>query len=67
MPTTKEVNKSGCLSKVLFAYGVDAVEVVRCKDCKWRNGFRCYHKRSSMDDLVGENDFCSWGERRKDG
>ena len=46
---------------------VDAVEVVRCKDCKWRNGLRCYHKRSSMDDLVGENDFCSWGERREDG
>lgn len=46
---------------------VDAPEVVRCKDCKWRNGLRCYHKRSSMNDLVGDNDFCSWGERREDG
>ena len=46
---------------------VDAVPVVRCKNCKWRNGLRCYHKRSSMDDLVGENDFCSLGERKEDG
>lgn len=45
---------------------VDAVEAVRCKDCKWRNVLRCYHKRSSMNDLVGDNDFCSWGERRED-
>lgn len=45
---------------------VDAIPVVRCKDCKWRNGLRCYHKRSGMDDLVGENDYCSWGERKED-
>lgn len=45
---------------------VDAVEVVRCKDCEWRNCLRCYHKRSGMDDLVGENDYCSWGKRRED-
>lgn len=43
----------------------DLVEVVRCKDCRWRNVLRCYHKRSSMNDLVGDNDFCSWGERRE--
>ena len=43
---------------------VDAVRVVRCKECKWRIGLRCYHKRSSMDDLVGENDYCAWGERK---
>lgn len=44
---------------------VDAVEVVRCKDCKW---FDC-------DDVfckvwlkvAGSNDFCSYGERRSDG
>lgn len=44
----------------------DFEAVVRCKDCKWRNVLRCYHKRSSMDDLVNENDFCSWGERREE-
>lgn len=49
--------------KMIYGY---KGEVVRCKDCKWRNALRCYHKRSSMDDLVGENDYCSWGERRED-
>ena len=49
---------------------VDAVEVVRCKDCKHYGrikgllGLRC--------DLQGEqiwckDDFCSYGERRDDG
>jgi len=55
------------IEKINNAPTVDAIEVVRCKDCRWRNGLRCYHKRSSMNDLVGDNDFCSWGERGKDG
>ena len=44
---------------------VDAVEVVRCKDCKWcvssvcRHGFGLNWSR--------EDDFCSYGERRTDG
>lgn len=49
---------------------VDAVEVVRCKDCKYRcNGKDCYHPlllswswgaiRNVKDD-----DFCSYGERK---
>ena len=49
---------------------VDAVEVVRCKDCKWRcNGKDCDHPlllswswgaiRNVKDD-----DFCSYGERK---
>ena len=47
----------------------DVVEVVRCKDCKWRdtiprfnvflsNGCR-WHESESPDD----DDFCSYGER----
>lgn len=50
---------------------VDAVEVVRCKDCKWYerrypwngNSYECSYLEAPMDD----NDFCSWGERREDG
>ena len=45
---------------------IDFEPVVRCKDCESRHDLRCYHKRSSLDNLVGENDFCSWGKRRKD-
>ena len=48
------------------APAVDAVEVVRCKDCKhyWKNvntpGYagKCTH--------VEDDDFCSHGERRSD-
>ena len=46
---------------------VDAVPVVRCKDCKYRadatdNGnYLCNRK---MLGLVRPNDFCSFGERR---
>ena len=50
---------------------VDAVEIVRCKDCKWYerkypwngNSYECSYLEAPMDD----NDFCSWGERKEDG
>ena len=50
---------------------VDAVPVVRCKDCKHcRNGCQCDVPLgvSEMEEyiLVDEDDFCSYGER-KDG
>lgn len=47
-------------------YGVvDAVEVVRCKDCKF------YHKQEcAMDDWhfseTKENDFCSFGQKKEE-
>jgi hypothetical protein len=50
-------------------HSVDAVEVVRCKDCKHRytasSGviFCTQHLTMSAND----NDFCSYGERRTDG
>lgn len=48
---------------------VDAVEVVRCKDCKWYelfytlngNEFRCCC-RESKDSLRNSDDYCSYGE-----
>ena len=45
---------------------VDAVEVVRCKDCVHYNGLRCY-KIKGLDALRNLGDFCSRGERREDG
>ena len=56
---------------------VDAVEVVRCKDCYWWNTERkgingeCVCNRFSMfkhySNLTLPTDFCSYGERRTDG
>ena len=50
---------------------VDAVEVVRCKDCSYwdkatvnKNGFLIC-PASGME--ITEGDFCSYGERRTDG
>ena len=49
---------------------VYAVEVVRCKDCKKFVTFvEPYNKAGQcrkMVGLVGENDFCSYGERRSE-
>ena len=47
---------------------VDAVEVVRCKNCRWRkNGSLCY-MISGCGVPVGTGDdfFCAYGERRPD-
>ena len=49
---------------------VDAVEVVRCKDCKyWEKGKDyepyCNNWANMMTDTQAE-DFCSYGERRRE-
>ena len=41
---------------------VDAVEVVRCKDCTYCDNGWCYDFGIHMND----NEFCSGGERRTD-
>lgn len=52
---------------------VDAVEVVRCKDCKWYGradkrrfyrGMDCLQKR--IDTIIPDKDFCSRAERREE-
>jgi len=42
---------------------VDAVEVVRCKDCHWYDKPTCNHPTDGMN-TTAEDDFCSYGERR---
>ena len=47
---------------------VDAVEVVRCKDCKHYDGERCEHDRHAHQEFAVwayDDDFCSYGERRE--
>lgn len=47
---------------------VDAVEVVRCKDCKNRDDItgECKHPKAVGWDVIipEDNDFCSYGERK---
>ena len=42
------------------------IEVVRCKDCKWRGELgRCRNMDSYMwYNRPNDDDFCSWGERK---
>lgn len=69
-------NLSGVQMLIDNAPAVDAVEVVRCKDCKsWKQDGvdygLCLTDVAPIDGDVGavprwENDFCSYGERRSD-
>lgn len=51
---------------------VDAVEVVRCEDCKYRT-YDGYHKHHYCSNTRGcryvilPDHFCSYGERKNDG
>lgn len=67
---------SNCFMASLIADAptVDAVEVVRCRDCRHWNpetGFCNLNSHFSMDgldwDMFNDDDFCSQGERRTDG
>lgn len=47
------------------APSVDAVEVVRCKDCKWWKDFMCTNVNGADCLVMNENWFCASGERRE--
>ena len=50
---------------------VDAVEVVRCKDCKYRHatysGKNYFCNLWDSRDSVKDSDFCSYGDRKDNG
>ena len=60
------------VSAIRNAPTVDAVEVVRCKDCKY---WDCYGEGEShkgdclelkLDTCIYEDDYCSYGERKEE-
>ena len=63
------------LNMICDAPVVDAVEVIRCRDCKWFDPVRqeccgnfVTNNEGGADFTINfeENDFCSFGERRTD-
>lgn len=55
-----------CRNLVLEAHTIDAVEVVRCKDCKHLMFSDFYGECSACHmGIVKPDDFCSFGERKK--
>ena len=54
------------IDRIKAAPAVDAVEVVRCKDCKYLNAeYRCVNWKG-LYDYTKADDFCSYAERRED-
>ena len=58
----------GIVSRINMQPAVDVVEVVRCKDCKYRKTAECLMyvecDCGSQHTWECDNDFCSYGERR---
>lgn len=65
-----EGDVKGCLAEMINnAPTIDAVQVVRCKDCVYHNSksHNCGHPKMGFGLMnVNENDFCPHGERRTD-
>ena len=51
-----------CQKAIVNAPTADVVEVVRCKDCKHKQGSACDYSAV----WVQPNGYCQWGERRDD-
>lgn len=51
------------------APAIDAVQVVRCKDCKWYKNVNCRMKWANdmgfSFPINHDDDYCSYGERKK--
>ncbi len=46
---------------------VDAVEVVRCKDCRWWHDFTCTNTNGVNSVVINGEWFCCAGERKDNG
>ena len=54
--------KENCLAEIEAAQTVDAVPVVRCRECKYRDGTP--GQPNILCGQMHEDDFCSYGERK---
>ena len=56
--------KENCLAEIEAAQTVDAVPVVRCRECKYRDGTP--GQPNIQCGQMHEDDFCSYGNRKED-
>ena len=58
-----------CPNDVLYSIDcqptVDAVQVVRCKDCKYHSWGKYCKLTGDPEDIWNDDDFCSFGERKE--
>lgn len=45
--------------------GIIRGQLIRCKDCKWRNHPGCALMIVDDSDRPGDNDYCSFAERKE--
>lgn len=57
-------NNQHAWEALAYAPTIDAVAVVRCKDCKWYNCNACFRDDGAENHRNSE-DFCSYGERKE--
>lgn len=67
----KEIEIDGATLSVIYGLlkSVDeapSIDIVRCKECKWRNNIGCALMIVDDSDKPKDDDFCSWGERKSD-
>ena len=55
--------KENCLAEIDAAPTVDAVPVVRCRECKFRDGTP--GQPNILCGNMHDDDFCSYGERKE--
>ena len=55
--------KENCLAEIEAAQTVDAVPVVRCRECKYRDGTP--GQPNILCGQMHEDDFCSYGKRKE--
>ena len=66
--TDEKCAVGGCILEIQSIDTVDAVEVVRCKACKWLQQDDVNRNFCGLGDFYcGEADYCSRAERRTDG
>ena len=71
---TESLGRKEMYDMVRNAPIVDAVPVIRCKDCKFSEVFQNdssgvmarYCKAFTLKRMVADDDYCSYGERRND-
>ena len=60
--------KENCLAEIEATQTVDAVEVVRCRECKWwqeDDDVGHCDNPDGLDNYAKPEDFCSYGERKE--
>ena len=59
---------SGCMKHIDNAPTIDAVPVVRCRECKWwqeDDDIGHCDNPDGLDNYAKPDDFCSYGERKE--